>query len=363
MKTLIAAYSAGGLQVSGAAGLREAICSRLPRVGLTFQQNCVALTALAVLQWEITFLIMGLGCCILILYLLTTPLWPISALYLTWLTTDWRTPEKGGRRSAWVRGWSVWKYFRNYFPIELIKTCDLPSNRNYVFGYHPHGIMSVGAFCNFCTEATDFSKTFPGIKPSLATLAGQFRLPIFRDYLMAGGLCPVSRGAIDHLLSQSGCGRAVVIVIGGAAESLKCRPGSTHLMLLKRRGFVRLALRHGADLVPVFSFGENDIFHQVALPEGSWAQCLQTRFQKLVGFAPCIFHGRSVLGKYVCGILPFSLPIHTIVGEPVTVPKIDEPTDEDVQRFHTLYVESLVKVFNSNKLKYGLREADCLVID
>ena len=51
------------------------------------------------------------------------------------------------------------------------------------------------------------------------------------------------------------------------------------------------------------------------------------------------------------------------VGEPVSVPKIDEPTDEDVERFHTLYVESLVKVFNSNKLKYGLREVDCLVLD
>ncbi len=28
---------------------------------------------------------------------------------------------------------------------------------------------------------------FPGIKPSLATLAGNFRLPFFRDYLMSGG--------------------------------------------------------------------------------------------------------------------------------------------------------------------------------
>lgn len=76
---------------------------------------------------------------------------------------------------------------RVYFFPQLIKTHNLPPNRNYIFGYHPHGIFCFGAFCNFSTEATGFSKKFPGIKPSLATLAGNFRLPLLRDYLMSGG--------------------------------------------------------------------------------------------------------------------------------------------------------------------------------
>lgn len=71
--------------------------------------------------------------------------------------------------------------------IQLIKTHNLLPSRNYIFGYHPHGIFCFGAFCNFGTEATGFSKKFPGIKPSLATLAGNFRLPVLRDYLMSGG--------------------------------------------------------------------------------------------------------------------------------------------------------------------------------
>lgn len=73
------------------------------------------------------------------------------------------------------------------FVLQLIKTHNLLPNRNYIFGYHPHGIFCFGAFCNFGTEATGFSKKFPGIKPSLATLAGNFRLPVLRDYLMSGG--------------------------------------------------------------------------------------------------------------------------------------------------------------------------------
>ncbi|MGH0138014.1 UNVERIFIED_CONTAM: hypothetical protein FKN15_026995 [Acipenser sinensis] len=68
----------------------------------------------------------------------------------------------------------------------LIKTHTLLPSRNYIFGYHPHGIFCFGAFCNFGTEATGFSKKFPGICPHLATLAGNFRLPLLRDYLMSG---------------------------------------------------------------------------------------------------------------------------------------------------------------------------------
>ncbi|KAK7925413.1 hypothetical protein WMY93_007723 [Mugilogobius chulae] len=112
----------------------------------------------------------------------------------------------GGRRSSWVRSWTVWTYFRDYFPIRLIKTHNLSPSRNYIFGYHPHGIFCFGAFCNFGTEATGFSKKFPGIKPSLATLAGNFRLPVLRDYLMSGGICPVNRNSIDYLLSCNGQG-------------------------------------------------------------------------------------------------------------------------------------------------------------
>lgn len=74
--------------------------------------------------------------------------------------------------------------------LQLIKTHNLLPNRNYILGYHPHGIFCFGAFCNFGTEATGFSKKFPGIRPSLATLAGNFRLPVLRDYLMSGGKVP-----------------------------------------------------------------------------------------------------------------------------------------------------------------------------
>lgn len=58
---------------------------------------------------------------------------------------------------------------------------------------------------------------------------------------------------------HAGPGSALTIVVGGAAESLSAHPGTADLTLKRRKGFIKLAIRQGADLVPVFSFGENDV--------------------------------------------------------------------------------------------------------
>ncbi|KAM4661001.1 diacylglycerol O-acyltransferase 2-like isoform 1-T1 [Amazona ochrocephala] len=320
------------------------------------------LQLLSVLQWVLSFLLLGIVSLLLLIYLVFTSFWPISALYLAWIIFDWDTPEKGGRRLPCLRRWTVWRHFRDYFPVKLVKTHDLSPSHNYIIGSHPHGILCVGAFCNFITGSTGFGEMFPGIRPFLTTLAGNFRLPVFREYLMSGGLCPVTRRAIGYLLSKNGTGNAVAIVIGGAAESLSCRPGITTLTLKNRKGFVRLALQHGAHLVPSFSFGENDLFRQVVFEEGSWMRSIQQRFQKMMGFAPCVFYGRGLTSIQSRGFLPYAKPITTVVGEPVTVPKIEDPSREVVDMYHEMYIHSLLKLFNENKTKYGLSEMDELHI-
>ena len=50
-------------------------------------------------------------------------------------------------------------------------------------------------------------------------------------------------------------GRGITIVVGGARESLDAQPQSLRLVLKRRKGFVKLAIRTGADLVPVLAFG------------------------------------------------------------------------------------------------------------
>ncbi|XP_038618132.1 diacylglycerol O-acyltransferase 2 [Tachyglossus aculeatus] len=361
MKTIIAAYS-GVLRGTGSSILSTV--QDLPSIPWLSKASIrKQLQVISVLQWVLSFLVLGIISTGILVYLFCTDCWLIAVLYFTWLVFDWNTPKKGGRRSKWVRNWAVWRYFRDYFPIRLVKTHDLLTNRNYIFGYHPHGILGLGAFCNFSTEATGVGKKFPGIRPYLATLAGNFRMPVLREYLMSGGICPVNRDTIDYLLSQNGSGNAVIIVVGGAAESLSSIPGRNAITLRNRKGFVKLALRHGADLVPVYSFGENEVYEQVVFEEGSWGKWVQKKFQKYIGFAPCIFHGRGLFSSNAWGLVPYSKPITTVVGEPITVPKIERPSHHEIDLYHSLYTDALVTLFHKYKTRFGLPHTEVLEVN
>ena len=66
-----------------------------------------------------------------------------------------------------------------------------------------------------------------------------------------------------------------------------------------------------AYLVPVFSFGENELFKQVSNPEGSWLRNVQEKLQKIMGFALPLFHARGIF-QYNFGLIPYRKPIHTV---------------------------------------------------
>jgi hypothetical protein len=147
------------------------------------------LQTLAVQQWTFSFLFLGFGCLFIMAYLLFTSLYWIPLLYFAYFVYDRKKAARGGRRWQWVREWTLWKYFQQYFPINLIKTVDLDPNKNYIMGFHPHGVLSVSAFCHFATEGSRWSKIFPGITPYLLVLPGHFLFPVYRDYFMSGGKC------------------------------------------------------------------------------------------------------------------------------------------------------------------------------
>ncbi|KAM5197659.1 diacylglycerol O-acyltransferase 2-like protein 6 [Hipposideros larvatus] len=324
------------------------------------------LEILSVFQWIPVYIILGLIPVFFIPYFLVcTKFWALSVLALAWLAYDWNTHSQGGRRSAWVRNWTLWKYFGNYFPVKLVKTHELSPKNNYIIANHPHGIVSYGVFINFATEATGFAQIFPGITPSVGTLEGIFWLPIVRDYVMSLGVCPVSELALKYLLTQKGSGNAVIVVVGGAAEALLCRPGASTILLEQRKGFVKLALKTGAYLVPSYTFGENEVYNQEIFPEGTWIRFIQKSFQstlkKIIGLNFCIFHGRGFTQES-WGLLPFNLPITTVVGEPLAVPRIQKPNKKIVDKYHTLYISALRKLFDQYKVQYGLPETQELTI-
>nr|XP_056714512.1 2-acylglycerol O-acyltransferase 2 [Euleptes europaea] len=309
----------------------------------------------AVLQWVFSFLALAQCCIAIFIGLLFTRFWLVSALYAAWWAWDVDTPSRSGRRVHWIRNSVVWRYMRDYFPITLVKTAELDPAKNYVSGFHPHGVLAAGAFLNFCTEASGFSKLFPGMSPYMMMLHLWFRIPFFRDYLMTGGFVSSDKEAAAHVLKKPGGGNMLIIAVGGAQEALDARPGAFTLLLANRKGFVRLAIEHGAPLVPVFSFGENELFDQVENPKGSWLRWTQERLQKIMKISLPLFHARGVF-QYSFGLLPYRRPIYTVVGKPIQVEKKHNPSQEDVDELHSIYMEELCKLFEEHKLKYNVPE-------
>ncbi|PVD19111.1 hypothetical protein C0Q70_21671 [Pomacea canaliculata] len=177
--------------------------------------------------------------------------------------------------------------------------------------------------------------------------------------------CPsaveVSKASIEWILTKEGTGNAVGIIIGGAVEALDAVPDRYVVNLKNRKGFVRLALKHGASLVPVFSFGENNIYTQVSNPEGSRLRRFQLFLTHRLGFSPPIFHGRGIF-NYTFGLLPFRRPIYSVVGKPIDVIKRQEPTEEEVDKLHKQYMDALNELFETHKLEYGAKESSELIM-
>ncbi|KAI8912685.1 diacylglycerol acyltransferase [Gorgonomyces haynaldii] len=279
--------------------------------------------------------------------------------YGLWIFLD-QTPVKGGRKWEWVRQWTWWKYMRDFFPVSLVKTHDLDPSKKYLFGYHPHGIIGLGAWVNFITEGNDFSLQFPGLDFRVCTLNTNFRIPLYREFLLSLGLVSVARESVNHIL-RLGPGNAVMIVVGGAREALVSKPGTNDLILLKRQGFIKIALMNGASLVPVMSFGENDLFDQVENPPGSLLWRFQQLFTDYFSFSPPLIKGRGIF-TYNWGLLPFRRQVVSVVGKPIDCPEIKDPTPEQIRLYQELYVAELHRIYDENKDKYARERKSSLRI-
>ena len=88
---------------------------------------------------------------------------------------------------------------------------------------------------------------------------------------MTTGVCSCDARSINYLLSTRPTendgpteepvqGRAVVIIVGGAAEAFKCKPGTYNILLKRRKGFVRIALNNGfVDSTSLYSYNHKFI--------------------------------------------------------------------------------------------------------
>ncbi|XP_026480228.1 2-acylglycerol O-acyltransferase 1-like [Ctenocephalides felis] len=310
------------------------------------------LQTLAAAGWITTMLWAEFLSIALCLYIVLCSSWYwLGVLYVFWVAIDRDICHQGGRPIKWVRNWTWWRYYRDYFPLTLIKTAELDPKKNYLLCVFPHGLLSSGAFGHFATDATGFQQMFPGMTARICTLAGHFMVPFYRELILSLGGVSASAESINYILGSKEKGKAAVLMVGGAAESLYCKPGTYRIVLKKRKGFVKLALKNGTPLVPVFSFGETDLYDQVSNPEGSLLRKAQEFVKKITGIAFCVPLGRGML-QYSVGIVPRRKPVTTVIGKPLEFQRNLDPSDEDIEKLHSEFTKAITELFEQHKSKY-----------
>jgi len=312
------------------------------------------LQAAAILFYLTVFLLAGPLTLTGLICLLVRPAtaW-IPLCYAVWWLWDLQVCNRGGRRGRavhWVRGWKLWQLFRDYFPVKLVRTAPLPPSSNYLVCSHPHGVLCFGASCAFASEACGWADQFQGLTPHITTIEGNLWMPLFREFFLLFGAVSSSKRSLNWLLSRPGGGEAPVLLVGGVPEMVHTGRRDIHLVLAQRKGFIKLALRHGASLVPSFSFGESETYSQVRCCR--WLAELQLAIRKRIGISPVLFHGRGIL-QSLFGLLPHRSPITVVVGRPLAVERVADPSQEQIDRLHQRYIAELTSLYRQHNPLFG----------
>jgi len=156
--------------------------------------------------------------------------------------------------------------------------------------------------------------------------------------------------------------KAAAIIVGGVAEMRTTHPDHIKLKLKNRYGFVKMALKTGSDLVPVFTFGESEIYPvdvcAYATEVDSSTKMKRELSQSLlkISFWKRIFY-ETYINIVFCVktiiVVWKRTPLTTVVGKPIEIKnKIENPTEEEIKNLHETYVRELVNLFHQHKSKY-----------
>ena len=138
------------------------------------------------------------------------------------------------------------------------------------------------------------------------------------------------------------------VLPGGEHEQIIAQYGKEDLFLLRRKGFVRLAIKHSFKIVPIYCFGESRTYFTFSL----FLSFRKWMVDTLRVGVPLVW------GQW--GLLPHKVKLTFVVGQPVD-PREERfegmEGEELVDAVHAEYVRELEGVFERNKERCGMKES------
>ncbi|GBG86685.1 hypothetical protein CBR_g41748 [Chara braunii] len=218
--------------------------------------------------------------------------------------------------------------------------------RSLIFAIHPHGRVFYTP--TMLAQLHDmWHEGALGRKNDLfiGASSGFFYVPVLRNLLYAVGVIPVSKSSVVRKLRG---GHDVIIVVGGIKEvSLGTSDHEDVLFLVRRKGFIKLAIEENVGVVPVYCFNENSLFKH----DPKWFLKFWEKVNRLIVIGVPLFRGVWNTP------MPYRRNILVAVGEPMFAKE-----GESVDAFHARYMQELKNLYHTHVALSGRPDHKLVIV-
>lgn len=274
-----------------------------------------------------------------LLYMYCTPLFTVL---LGLIVASALSPITRSRQPQFCYAMGDWtmrkasEYFRMKVVAEDLEA--LEKSGTGIFAVEPHDVLPLSIFA-----FNDAIKGFKGHTCRGCMTSAAFKVPLMRHVYTWVNASDIAKKNVMKMLSE---GVSPIICPGGVQEVTLMTNKSECILYLKSRfGFIKLALIHGVALIPVFTFGLRDSYSY-------WVprHPLMLKLARHIGFLPMVFFG-------VWGVpLGPAKPVQyvNVIGKPIPVPKTPDPSEDDLKKYHALFIDRMTALFEDHKNDYGM---------
>ena len=213
-----------------------------------------------------------------------------------------------------------------------------------IFCMVPHGVAPFGA-----TAYPMWGKLWSSKVCHWTCAPIILKLPFIGYFMNKIGYIPAkSKQILDCLTKKE---ESVGVFLDGIAGMFQGQEERAYLR--QRKGIVKIALRAGVPIIPVYGFGHTAMYSVLVDPFGIM-EWLSNHLQ--ASLTP--FYGRWgwFLGP------PRRIPVTLCLGEPIECPHIAEPTNDEVNQYHAKMVAGFQNVFDQHKEAYGWGEKTLKIV-
>lgn len=253
----------------------------------------------------------------------------IFHIYLLYYTYRFAIPVK---QNMYFR--KLFSYFLNkgYFNKHeiIIEGGKVEKDDKTLLLFHPHGALCIGWVMSVVSEILSYENC--EIKWLVAEAL--IYIPFIKDFLGYFNSDSATSKTIKNLMKNN---KNIAMIPGGFESAALFTKNQHRCYFQNRKGIIKYSLMYGYKLRPTYVFGEEKTYNTVNILEGF------RLFLAKWKIPPVIFYS-----KY--GFMPDpNIDIKVVVGKEIQFPRIDNPSQEDIEKWHKYYAEKLNGVFEKHK--------------